>query len=88
MASFYYQSQFTASGGLFDSEAATAAHRSLPLGSRVKVSNPATGRLIVVRITDRGPYVGGRCLDLARGAFRRIAPLAVGITPVVYRVLD
>lgn len=86
-ASYYYQPQLTASGQLFNPEAYTAAHRSLPMGSRVRVTNPATGRSVVVRINDRGPSRGNRCLDLARTAFHHIAPLSAGVVLVRYEVL-
>lgn len=65
----YYQSGYrTASGERFNPNGFTAAHRSLPFGTRLQVTNPRTGRSVVVRINDRGPFVRGRSLDLARGA--------------------
>lgn len=74
-ASWYgpgFQGKKTASGERFNSGALTAAHRSLPFGTRVRVTNNATGRSVVVRINDRGPFVGGRQIDLAAGAARAI----------------
>jgi len=62
----------TASGEPFDMNDLTAAHRSLPLGSRALVTNPANGRQIVVRINDRGPGVPGVMIDLSRGAARAL----------------
>ena len=62
----------TASGERFNPNGLTAAHRSLPFGTRVLVTNATTGRSVVVRINDRGPFVGGRQIDLARGAARAI----------------
>lgn len=62
----------TASGERFNAGGLTAAHRSLPFGTRVRVTNNATGRSVVVRINDRGPFVGGRQIDLAAGAARAI----------------
>ena len=67
----------TASGEVFDSNAMTAAHRSLPFGTLVKVTNHRTGRSTVVRINDRGPYARGRIIDLSRASAE-----AIGITGV------
>jgi len=88
-ASFYWEPQGTASGEIFDPEALTAAHKSLPFHTRVRVTNPANGRSVTVRINDRGPYIDGRCLDLSRAAFRAIANLETGVLRSVrYEVLD
>jgi peptidoglycan lytic transglycosylase len=87
-ASFYWEPQPTASGERFDPEALTAAHKTLPFNTRVRVTNPANGRSVVVRINDRGPYVAGRCLDLSRAAFRTIANLDTGVLKSVrYEIL-
>jgi rare lipoprotein A len=86
-ASYYDEGQLTANGETFDPSALTAAHRTLPFDTRVRVTNPATGTSVVVRINDRGPFVDGRCLDLSRAAFAAIAPLAVGELTVTYEVL-
>lgn len=67
-ASYYDSGTRTASGERFNPNGFTAAHRTLPFGTRLQVTNPRTGRSIVVRINDRGPFVRGRSLDLARGA--------------------
>jgi rare lipoprotein A len=67
-ASYYSSGYRTASGERFNPNGFTAAHRSLPFGARVQVTNPRNGRSVVVRINDRGPFVRGRSLDLARGA--------------------
>lgn len=66
------QSRRTASGERFDAGAMTAAHRTLPFGARVRVTDLATGRSVVVRINDRGPYIRGRIIDLSAGAARRL----------------
>jgi rare lipoprotein A len=87
-ASYYWEPQPTASGEVFDPEAMTAAHKTWDFNTRVRVTNPATGDSVVVRINDRGPYVDGRCLDLARGAFREIASLDSGVITVTYEVLS
>ncbi len=85
-ASFYDDSQ-TASGERFSSSAMTAAHKTYAFGTRLKVTNPANGRSVVVRINDRGPYVSGRCLDLTTGAFSRIASTGAGVVTVNYQVV-
>jgi rare lipoprotein A len=73
----------TASGEHFNRGGLTAAHRSLPFGTRVQVTNVATGRAVVVRINDRGPFVGGRSLDLARGAAQAIGLHSTGAVKMV-----
>lgn len=69
----------TATGGRFDQWAMTAAHKTLPFGSIVRVTNKDNGKSVTVRINDRGPYIKGRVLDLSRGAFVKIAPQKQGI---------
>ncbi|MET9065974.1 septal ring lytic transglycosylase RlpA family protein [Streptosporangium sandarakinum] len=86
-ASYYDEPQMTASGERFDPGAMTAAHRTLPLGSKVRVTNPANGESVTVRINDRGPYTGGRCLDLSRAAFSAIGDTGAGVMRVEYEVL-
>ncbi|MFG1750438.1 septal ring lytic transglycosylase RlpA family protein [Streptosporangium sandarakinum] len=86
-ASYYDEPQMTASGERFDPDAMTAAHRTLPLGSKVRVTNPANGESVTVRINDRGPYTGGRCLDLSRAAFSAIGDTGAGVMRVEYEVL-
>lgn len=80
MASWYgpgFQGRRTANGERFNTHGLTAAHRTLPFGSRVRVTNKATGRSIVVRINDRGPFVGGRVIDLSNASARAIGVSAV-----------
>ena len=86
-ASFYDEPQETANGETFDPEAFTAANKTLPFNTRVRVTNVANGRSVVVRINDRGPYITGRCLDLSVAAFRTIASLGAGVADVRYQVL-
>ncbi len=69
----------TATGGRFDQWAMTAAHKTLPFGTMVKVTNIKNNKSVVVKITDRGPYIKGRTLDLSRGAFRKIATEKQGV---------
>jgi len=85
--SYYDEPQPTASGEEFDPEALTAAHKTLPFDTRVRVTNLANGRSVVVRINDRGPYVDGRCIDLSRAGFRAIADLDTGLIDGRYEVL-
>lgn len=88
IASFYDEPQSTASGEQFNPNAMTAAHKSLSLGTHIRVTNVRNGRSVVVRINDRGPYVAGRCVDLSRASFAEIADLGQGTTPITYTVLD
>jgi rare lipoprotein A len=86
--SYYSDGQRTANGEQFDPNAFTAAHKTLPFNTRVRVTNPANGKSVVVRINDRGPFVSGRCLDLSRAAFQAIASLGAGVLPAAkYEVL-
>jgi rare lipoprotein A len=87
-ASWYgpgFHGRRTASGERFNSGALTAAHRSLPFGSLVRVVNENTGRSVVVRINDRGPFIGGRIIDLAHGAARQLGMNGVA-TVSLYRL--
>src|SRR4030081_2208940 len=70
VASYYWQGSRVASGGKYNPNGLTAAHRSLPFGTRLRVSDPKTHRSVVVTINDRGPFVHGRVLDLSLGAAR------------------
>ena len=75
IASWYgpvFHGRRPANGERVNPYALTAAHRTLPLGARVRVTNRATGRTVVVRINDRGPYIGGRVIDLSRAAANAI----------------
>lgn len=86
-ASYYSSGGRTASGEEFDPDALTAAHRTLPLGSKVRVTNRDNDRSVIVRINDRGPYVGGRCLDLSSAAMHAVGGIGSGVIPVRYEVL-
>jgi rare lipoprotein A len=87
-ASWYGESQMTASGERFDKHAMTAAHRSLPLGTRVRVTNQKNGRSVVVRINDRGPYGGhGRIIDLSEAAAKQLDMIDAGVAPVTLEVV-
>lgn len=69
-ASWYHEGARTATGERYNPDGITAAHRTLPFGTRVQVRNQRTGRTVVVRINDRGPFIRGRIIDLSRGAKR------------------
>jgi rare lipoprotein A len=84
-ASWYQHGRRTANGEAFNPNSMTAAHRSLPFGAVVRVVNDKTGRSVVVRINDRGPFIGGRIIDLARGAARQLGMDGVA-TVSLYRV--
>lgn len=77
----------TASGEVFRPGTMTAAHRSLPFGTRVRVTNLNNGRSAVVRINDRGPFHGGRVIDLAQGAAQELGVTSSGVAPVRLEVI-
>ncbi len=86
IASWYglgFHGRRTASGERFDMNAMTAAHPTLPFGTRVLVENPFNGRSIVVRVNDRGPHVRGRIIDLSHAAARALGLLGWGTRPVI-----
>jgi len=90
-ASFYamkFQSRKTASGERFDQSAKTAAHRSLPFGTKVKVTNVKNGQSVVVKINDRGPFVRGRVIDLSQSAFNCIGNTHSGVINVDIEVIE
>lgn len=87
IASFYWQGQTTASGETFDRNGMTAAHRTLPMGTRVKVTNVVTGRSVVVRINDRGPFKRNRIIDLSEAAAKAIGMERMGLAPVKVEVV-
>jgi rare lipoprotein A len=82
------QGRLMASGKPFNDRLMIAAHRTLPLGTRVRVTNLRNGRTVVVRILDRGPGVAGRVIDLSKAAARRLGFTRRGLTPVKIRVLS
>lgn len=90
-ASFYanlHQSKKTASGEIYYHKLNTAAHKKLPFGTKIRVTNLANGKTIVVKINDRGPFVKGRILDLSRSAFSSIANVSSGIIEVKIEVIE
>lgn len=87
IASYYWQDQMTATGERFNKRDLTAAHKTLPFGTRVRVTRLDTGRQVVVRINDRGPFKPGRIIDLSERAAETIGMTGVGTTPVRLEVL-
>jgi rare lipoprotein A len=90
LASWYGEesSGVTASGEAFDKKELTAAHRTLPLGSKIEVTNLRNNRSLVLRVNDRGPNVTGRLLDVSKAAAERLGFVGSGRTPVRVRVLS
>lgn len=91
LASWYgadFHGRQTASGEPFDMYAFTAAHRSHPFGTRVRVTDLASGRQVVVRINDRGPFARGRIIDLSRAAALALGMLEAGTRRVRVEVVD
>ncbi len=91
IASWYgpgFHGRRTANGERFDSRGMTAAHRYLPFGTRVRVTNLNNGRSAVVRINDRGPFAGNRIIDLSAGAARAVGMVRSGIAPVRLEILN
>jgi len=90
IASWYgheFSGRRTASGARFDPQGLTAAHKTLPLGTRLRVTNPRTGASVLVTVNDRGPYCGRRELDLSRAAAREVGILSRGVAPVMIEIL-
>jgi rare lipoprotein A len=81
-ASWYALHSRTASGERMNPSALTAAHRTLPFGTRIKVTNRRNGKTVVVRINDRGPFIKGRVLDLSKGAARKLGFISSGHTSI------
>ena len=78
VSAFYWQGQRTASGEPFNPQGMTAAHRTLPFGTRLTVTNPRTGKSVTVVVNDRGPFVSGGSLDLSLGAAQAIGMHSTG----------
>ncbi len=91
LASWYgpgFNGRKTASGERFNQNAMTAAHRSLPFGTKVRVTNRNNGRSVVVRINDRGPFIRGRVIDVSAAAARSLGMVSSGVAPVTVEVLN
>ncbi len=82
IASFYTEEQLTANGENFNPNELTAAHPTLPFGTRLRVTNVATGRSVTVRVNDRGPYVPGRIVDVSYSAAETLGIVGQGVAKV------
>ena len=88
IASYYadfYEGRTTANGEIYRQNKITAAHKTLPFGTKVKVTNLANNKTVVVRINDRGPYIKGRIIDLTKAAAKEIDMIGAGISKVKIR---
>lgn len=91
VASWYgpgFHGRLTANGERYDMYAKTAAHKTLKFGTKVKVTNQNNGKSVVVRINDRGPFVGGRVIDLSKSAADAIDMVGPGTAPVTVEVIE
>lgn len=91
VASYYHNSlhgRKTASGQIYNKNKLSAAHKTLPLGTKVRVTDVKTGKEIVVRINDRGPFVKGRVIDLSRSAAKELGIIQRGVAKVEVEVLS
>ena len=89
-ASWYgpgFHGRQTANGERYDQNGLTAAHKTLPFGTKVRVTNNKNGKSVVVRINDRGPYHGNRVIDLSKGAAQAVGLTSSGVAPVKIEVL-
>jgi rare lipoprotein A len=88
----YYHDKFngrkTASGEIFDNSKFTAANRTLPFGTMIKITNLENGKEVIVKINDRGPFHSSRALDVSKAAFSEIADTNDGTIPVEYEIVD
>jgi rare lipoprotein A len=90
-ASFYakkFNGRKTASGEILHSDSLTCAHRSYPFGTKLMVYNPANGRSVIVKVTDRGPFVRGRIIDLSWRAAKELGMLSQGVAMVVVQKIN
>ena len=90
IASWYgpgFDGNYTANGEVYDMNGISAAHKTLPFGTIVRVVEFSTGKSIIVRINDRGPFIEGRIIDLSKGAARKLGIIDKGITKVGLRII-
>ena len=90
LASWYgpgFHGRTTANGERYNQYGLTTAHKSLPFGTRVRVTNPRTGQTVVVRVNDRGPFIGPREYDLSRGAAEAVGLIAPGVATLQFEIL-
>jgi peptidoglycan lytic transglycosylase len=88
LASFYTEGTQTANGEKFDTQELTAAHRTLPFGTRLRVTNVTTGRSVTVRVNDRGPFVPGRVVDVSYAAAETLGMVGGGVAKVKLDVVQ
>jgi rare lipoprotein A len=91
VASWYggkFHGRKTANGERYDMHKLTAAHKTLPFGTKVRVTNSRNGKSVVVRINDRGPFVGSRVIDLSRGAASAVGMIDSGVARVKLEILS
>ena len=88
IASFYHEGEITANGEKFVPSELTAAHRTLPFGTRLRVTDVTTGQSVTVRINDRGPFVPGRVVDLSPSAAQTLGIVERGVTKVKLDVVE
>jgi rare lipoprotein A len=87
-ASYYKMGKWTASGERYNPNGLTAAHRTLPFGTKVLVTNPGNGKSVIVRINDRGPFSKKRVLDLSFGAAKIVGLVRAGVAKIEFKVLN
>ena len=90
LASWYgpgFYGNLTANGEVYTGDQYTTAHKSLPFGTRVRVTNPGSGQSIVVRVNDRGPFIGPREFDLSRAAAQAVGLIAPGVATLQFEIL-
>ena len=88
MASFYRHGSRTASGEKFNPNELTAAHRTLPFGTKVRVTDVNTGKSVTVRVNDRGPFIDGRVIDVSHAAAESLGMTGKGVTKVKLDVVQ
>ncbi len=91
VASFYhdkFNGRKTSNGEIFDNHKFTCAHKTLPFGTMLKVTNTSTGQSVIVKVNDRGPFVRGRVLDLSRAAARQIGMIGDGVATVKIEIMN
>lgn len=91
MASWYgkkFHGRLTANGERYDMNAATCAHKKLRFGTRVRVTNIKTGKSVICRVNDRGPFIGGRIIDLSKGTAKRLGMIQSGTARVRLEILQ
>lgn len=90
-ASFYadrLEGRRTASGEIFSQSELTAAHKTLPFGTKIKVTNLANNKFVIVEVNDRGPFTHGRIIDLSKSAAKKLGFIDLGVTDVIIEVVE